>query len=122
MSPMLDEDPELRDLFVQETRQWLNTLRRALQRLYRFPGDREALQEAQRAAHTLKGNLRMAGLEAPASLAARLHAAFRTALNAKAPPTSADIVLWAQWTDTLSRQLVPYGVPYIGHTTTQNKV
>ncbi|HEY58698.1 MAG TPA: hypothetical protein G4O04_09240 [Anaerolineae bacterium] len=62
MTLLLENDPELRDLFEQETSQWMSRLRAALRRLYRFPGDREALQEAQRAAHTLKGNLRMVGL------------------------------------------------------------
>jgi len=61
-------------------------------------------------------------VEEAASLADRLNNAFRVALNEKTSLTPADIILWAQWADALSRQLVPHGIPYIGQISPQDKV
>ena len=115
MTLLLENDPELRRLFEQETRQWLWLLKQSLQRLYRFPGDREALSEAQRAAHTLKSNLYMVGLQEPAELASHLNDTLQVALDERLAVSSNDVILWARWVDQISKALLPYGIPYIAN-------
>ncbi len=122
MPLMLENDPELRALFEEETVQWMGMLKNALRRLYRFPGDHQALETAQRAAHTLKGNLRMVGLQQAADLAAQMNDALRTALHDKRALTANEVLRWARWADQLSRLLIPHGIPYIGEISVEDKV
>ena len=105
---LLDEDPELRELFRRETQQRIQTLRQALRRLYRHPEDADAWANAQRATHSLKGNLGLAGLDEAQRLAAALDEALVAARRAPTPLTPAQVVAWAHEVDRLAAALAPY--------------
>ena len=62
-------DPELLDIFLEESEENLETSDAALDRWRLDSGDREALAELQRALHTVKGGARMADLSAIGDLA-----------------------------------------------------
>lgn len=57
-----DIDPELLEIFLEESEENLNTSDAALERWRCDANDRDALAELQRALHTVKGGARMAGL------------------------------------------------------------
>ncbi|WP_428420197.1 Hpt domain-containing protein [Methylibium sp.] len=58
----LEGDDEMRDIFVEEAREVLETARAALAALRESPGDVEQLTTVRRAFHTFKGSSRMVGL------------------------------------------------------------
>ena len=58
----LEDDPEMREVFLDEAREVLATARAALADLQRQPDDQAALTTVRRAFHTLKGSARMVGL------------------------------------------------------------
>jgi chemotaxis protein histidine kinase CheA len=65
-----------RDLFLDEAQAFLTILRQSLARLADHPDDREAWQEARRAAHTLKGMSSTMRYERLFALAQALEAPF----------------------------------------------
>lgn len=64
-----DIDPEIRDIFVEEAREVLDTLGDAFPRWREDTANQEALRETRRAFHTLKGSGRMVGANAIGELA-----------------------------------------------------
>ncbi|HSW12010.1 MAG TPA: Hpt domain-containing protein [Solimonas sp.] len=56
-----DVDPEIREVFLEEAAEVLQTLQSAMPRWSRDAGDRESLSTMRRAFHTLKGSGRMVG-------------------------------------------------------------
>ena len=58
----LEDDPEMRDIFLEEAREVFGTSQAALAELAREPADLEQLTSVRRAFHTLKGSARMVGL------------------------------------------------------------
>lgn len=56
-----DVDPEIREVFIEEAEEVLQTLQRALPRWLRHPDERDVLGTIRRAFHTLKGSGRMVG-------------------------------------------------------------
>ena len=66
-------------LFLSEARTCLSSLRQNLARLADEPADREALQEALRAAHTIKGMAATMHYYDLAAVAGRLESSFRSA-------------------------------------------
>ncbi|WP_420467802.1 Hpt domain-containing protein [Panacagrimonas sp.] len=56
-------DPEIRDIFIEEASEVLQTLQRALPRWLRQPDERELLSTIRRSFHTLKGSGRMVGAQ-----------------------------------------------------------
>jgi chemosensory pili system protein ChpA (sensor histidine kinase/response regulator) len=58
----LEEDDEMREIFLEEAREVIETARASLDHLVRQPDDLESLTSVRRAFHTLKGSSRMVGL------------------------------------------------------------
>ncbi len=54
-------DPEIRQIFIDEAQEVLQTLQRAVPRWVRYPDERDVLGTIRRAFHTLKGSGRMVG-------------------------------------------------------------
>ena len=59
----LEEDDEMRGIFLEEAREVIGEAREALATLQRQPSDLNALTAVRRAFHTLKGSSRMVGLK-----------------------------------------------------------
>ncbi|MFW9616701.1 Hpt domain-containing protein [Aquabacterium sp.] len=59
----LEEDDEMRDIFLEEAREVIETARSGLADLARHPSDVSAMTSVRRAFHTLKGSSRMVGLK-----------------------------------------------------------
>ncbi len=58
----LEEDDEMREIFLEEAREVIETARASLDHLVHQPDDLESLTSVRRAFHTLKGSSRMVGL------------------------------------------------------------
>ena len=58
----LEDDPEMRDIFLEEAREVIAAARQSLQQLSESPEDVGELTTVRRAFHTLKGSSRMVGL------------------------------------------------------------
>ena len=58
----LEDDPEMREIFLEEAAEVLDGARAALAVLHAQPGDADAMTTVRRAFHTLKGSARMVGL------------------------------------------------------------
>ena len=58
----LDDDAEIRDIFLEEAREVLDTARQALRSLHTQAADLGAITTVRRGFHTLKGSSRMVGL------------------------------------------------------------
>ena len=59
----LGDDPEMREIFLEEAREKVEEARSALDQLARVPDDLELLTTVRRAFHTFKGSSRMVGLK-----------------------------------------------------------
>ncbi len=59
----LGDDPEMREIFLEEAREVIDTARGALEQLASSPANIEQLTTVRRAFHTLKGSSRMVGLK-----------------------------------------------------------
>jgi chemosensory pili system protein ChpA (sensor histidine kinase/response regulator) len=59
----LEDDAEMRDIFLEEAREVMQTAREALAQLAKNPGDMGEMTSVRRAFHTLKGSSRMVGLK-----------------------------------------------------------
>lgn len=60
----LEDDPEMREIFLEEAREVMDNARTALAALAEAPDDAGELTNVRRAFHTLKGSSRMVGLKA----------------------------------------------------------
>ncbi len=58
----LEDDPEMRDIFIEEAREVVTDANAALKRLLDAPDNAQELTAVRRAFHTLKGSSRMVGL------------------------------------------------------------
>ncbi|HXG85845.1 MAG TPA: Hpt domain-containing protein, partial [Pyrinomonadaceae bacterium] len=65
-------DDETLEVFAREADELLRNIRTNLERLEKFPTDREALLEIRRSAHTLKGSAAIVGLERLSRIAHRV--------------------------------------------------
>jgi chemosensory pili system protein ChpA (sensor histidine kinase/response regulator) len=63
MATDLGDDPEMREIFLEEAREVIDTARTALGALEHSPANIEQLTTVRRAFHTLKGSSRMVGLK-----------------------------------------------------------
>ncbi len=63
MATDLGDDPEMREIFLEEAREVIDTARTALRALEHSPANIEQLTTVRRAFHTLKGSSRMVGLK-----------------------------------------------------------
>jgi chemosensory pili system protein ChpA (sensor histidine kinase/response regulator) len=63
MATDLGDDPEMREIFLEEAREVVDTARAALAALEHAPANIEQLTTVRRAFHTLKGSSRMVGLK-----------------------------------------------------------
>ncbi|MCE4554950.1 Hpt domain-containing protein [Roseateles cellulosilyticus] len=61
-APSVDDDPEMRDIFLEEAEEVIGNARAALEALQESPADHGQLTIVRRAFHTLKGSARMVGL------------------------------------------------------------
>jgi chemosensory pili system protein ChpA (sensor histidine kinase/response regulator) len=59
----LEDDTEMRDIFLEEAREVMQTAREALGQLAKTPNDLGEMTSVRRAFHTLKGSSRMVGLK-----------------------------------------------------------
>jgi chemosensory pili system protein ChpA (sensor histidine kinase/response regulator) len=59
----LEDDTEMRDIFLEEAREVMQTAREALAQLAKTPNDLNEMTSVRRAFHTLKGSSRMVGLK-----------------------------------------------------------
>ncbi|HSW21129.1 MAG TPA: Hpt domain-containing protein, partial [Burkholderiaceae bacterium] len=59
----LEDDAEMRDIFLEEAREVMQTAREALAQLAKNPNDMGEMTSVRRAFHTLKGSSRMVGLK-----------------------------------------------------------
>ncbi|MCG3190633.1 MAG: Sensor histidine kinase RcsC [Burkholderiaceae bacterium] len=59
----LEDDAEMREIFLEEAREVVQTAREALAQLAKDPGDAGEMTSVRRAFHTLKGSSRMVGLK-----------------------------------------------------------
>jgi chemosensory pili system protein ChpA (sensor histidine kinase/response regulator) len=59
----LEDDTEMRDIFLEEAREVMQTAREALAQLAKTPNDLGEMTSVRRAFHTLKGSSRMVGLK-----------------------------------------------------------
>ncbi|KAA8734437.1 response regulator [Acinetobacter qingfengensis] len=64
-----DQDPEIREIFVEEVQEILEFLDDAIPKWIKTPSDKDLLTEIRRSFHTLKGSGRMAGAVQSAELA-----------------------------------------------------
>ncbi|MES2718510.1 MAG: Hpt domain-containing protein [Pseudomonadota bacterium] len=62
LSSGLEDDPEMREIFLEEAAEVLDNARSALATLQGQPDDADAMNTVRRAFHTLKGSARMVGL------------------------------------------------------------
>lgn len=63
MATDLGDDPEMREIFLEEAREVIDTAKTALAALAQTPANIEQLTTVRRAFHTLKGSSRMVGLK-----------------------------------------------------------
>ena len=87
-----DFDPELADIFSGEAAELLEQLDSSLNRWSSEPADIAAMQEIQRALHTLKGGARMAGLQ---RMGSRAHDMETRVNRIEAGMDAADAEAWA---------------------------
>ena len=85
------DDPELRNLFREESEEHLQLLDDGLLKLESEPADNETLQEVFRAAHSLKGSARMLSVRPVEALAHRFEDRLGEARNGTAALTPATI-------------------------------
>jgi chemosensory pili system protein ChpA (sensor histidine kinase/response regulator) len=107
----LEEDDEMRDIFLEEAREVIEQAREAIQALDGDPADLQALTAVRRAFHTLKGSSRMVGLREYGEAAWACEQLYNTWLAAQ-QPASADLLglstevlaHLAGWTDAIAER------------------
>jgi len=110
VSSGLEDDPEMREIFLEEAAEVLDGARAALAGLHASPEDAEAMTTVRRAFHTLKGSARMVGLLPFGEAAWACEQLYNARLAAHAP-ADADLVgfseeacaAFAAWVQALAR-------------------
>ncbi|MBH1987528.1 MAG: Hpt domain-containing protein [Burkholderiales bacterium] len=105
----LEEDDEMRDIFLEEAREVIEQAREAVATLRSDPADLQSLTAVRRAFHTLKGSSRMVGLREYGEAAWACEQLYNTWLAAQ-QPASADLLglssevldHLAEWTDAIA--------------------
>lgn len=98
----MDENFKYRDLFFEETDEYLQTLNDCVLELERSPGDSELLDEIFRAAHTLKGMAATMGYETMAELTHNMESVFELFRSGNVEVDSDNISLIFRCLDKLS--------------------
>ncbi len=107
----LEEDDEMREIFLEEAREVIDQAREGLQSLSEQPDDVQALTSVRRAFHTLKGSSRMVGLKEYGEAGWACEQLYNTWLASQAP-ASADLLglshevldHLAQWTEAIAER------------------
>ncbi len=105
----LEEDDEMREIFLEEAREVIETAQASLAHLAQQADDLEALTSVRRAFHTLKGSSRMVGLNQYGEAAWACEQMYNAWL-ASQEPASADLLAvsnevlahFSNWTDAIS--------------------
>ena len=105
----LEEDDEMREIFLEEAREVIETARASIAHLERQSSDLESLTSVRRAFHTLKGSSRMVGLTQYGEAAWSFEQLFNAWL-ATQEPASADLLAvsnevldhMSAWTDAIA--------------------
>ncbi|WP_286745129.1 Hpt domain-containing protein, partial [Aquabacterium sp. UBA2148] len=107
----LEEDDEMREIFLEEAREVIDQAREGLQSLSEQPDDVQALTSVRRAFHTLKGSSRMVGLKEYGEAGWACEQLYNTWLASQAP-ASADLLglshevldHLARWTEAIAER------------------
>lgn len=107
----LEEDDEMREIFLEEAREVIDQAREGLQSLGGQPDDVQALTSVRRAFHTLKGSSRMVGLKEYGEAGWACEQLYNTWLASQAPASDDLLGLshevldhLAQWTDAIAER------------------
>ena len=107
----LEEDDEMREVFLEEAREVIDQARESLQSLAGQPDDVQALTSVRRAFHTLKGSSRMVGLKEYGEAGWACEQLYNTWLASQAPASGDLLGLshevldhLAQWTDAIAER------------------
>ncbi len=107
----LEEDDEMREIFLEEAREVIDQAREGLQSLRDQPDDVQALTSVRRAFHTLKGSSRMVGLKEYGEAGWACEQLYNTWLASQAPASGDLLGLshevldhLAQWTDAIAER------------------
>jgi chemosensory pili system protein ChpA (sensor histidine kinase/response regulator) len=100
----VEGDPELIEIFVEESRELLNTLDESYGRWSAEPTQQAPLDEMQRALHTLKGSSRLAGIEPVGDLSHGLESLLAGVASGKLEPTTAIMLATRETLDQLATQ------------------
>ena len=107
----LEEDDEMREVFLEEAREVIDEARQGLQVLREQPADVQALTSVRRAFHTLKGSSRMVGLKEYGEAGWACEQLYNTWLASQAPASDDLLGLshevldhLAQWTDAIAER------------------
>ncbi len=111
MATDLGDDPEMREIFLEEAREVIETGESALAHLAKVPADVEQLTSLRRAFHTLKGSSRMVGLKEFGEAGWAAEQAFNTWLASQQPAEPAlmdfshqTLAYMKQWVDAIAEQ------------------
>src|SRR5439155_25815654 len=104
-----EHDDEMREVFLEEAREVVESARTASAELQSTPGDIELLTTLRRAFHTLKGSSRMVGLKSFGEAAWSCEQVFNTQLAEQhaAEPPLIDITQWVlgylgEWSEDIA--------------------
>ncbi|MDO9237938.1 MAG: Hpt domain-containing protein [Aquabacterium sp.] len=105
----LEDDDDMRDIFLEESREVIDNIQQALVELHDDPASVGALTTVRRGFHTLKGSSRMVGLKAYGEAAWSCEQLYNTWMASQAPASqdllavTADVARhFAAWTDAIS--------------------
>jgi chemosensory pili system protein ChpA (sensor histidine kinase/response regulator) len=111
MATDLGDDPEMREIFLEEAREVIETARGALAALEHSPANIEQLTTVRRAFHTLKGSSRMVGLKEFGEAGWACEQVYNSWLAEQkaADPallgfTSSTLDYFGEWVEAISRQ------------------
>ncbi len=99
----LEEDDEMRGIFLEEAREVIDEAREGLRALREQPADVQALTSVRRAFHTLKGSSRMVGLKEYGEAGWACEQLYNTWLASQAPASDDLLTLSAEVLDHLAR-------------------
>jgi chemosensory pili system protein ChpA (sensor histidine kinase/response regulator) len=110
-TPDLDDDPEMREIFLEEAREVLQGARSASSELVHAPDDLGLLTTLRRAFHTLKGSSRMVGLKEFGDAAWACEQVYNSHLAEQQParPPLIEFTTWtlgylAEWVEDVAAQ------------------
>ncbi|WP_236675074.1 Hpt domain-containing protein [Piscinibacter sp. HJYY11] len=111
MATDLGDDPEMREIFLEEAREVIDTAKTALGALAHSPANIEQLTTVRRAFHTLKGSSRMVGLKEFGEAGWACEQVYNSWLadQKAADPsllgfTTSTLDYFAEWVEAISRQ------------------